>query len=99
MTHSFILATDTDPQLLQRAKDACCIYSSVKDVPEAWRNRAFTRSNDSYCLLKPFREQVEFRLHDVRDIIPADPFYIVLCRNLVFTYLNEELQLAFLKKA
>jgi chemotaxis protein methyltransferase CheR len=70
----------------------------VKNLPEEWRNRAFTRSRDDYQLLQPFRERVEFRLHDVRDIPPHGPFHLVLCRNLVFTYFNEALQQDFLDK-
>jgi chemotaxis protein methyltransferase CheR len=93
-----VLATDADPQLLQRARDACFAYGSVKNLPEEWRNRAFTRSRNDYHLLQPFRERVEFQLHDVRNAIPDGPFHLVLCRNLVFTYFNEVAQRDFLKK-
>lgn len=93
-----ILATDADPRLLQRGQEACYAFGSVKNLPEEWRKQAFSHSNDRFCMLQQFREQVEFRLHDVRDPIPDGPFHLVLCRNLVFTYFNEALQKDFLER-
>ncbi len=91
-----ILATDADAHQLQRAERACYRYSSVKNLPDPWRERAFYQSNTHYCLRRPFRELIEFRLHDVRSAIPDGPFDLVLCRNLVFTYFDAALQRRFL---
>ena len=91
-----ILATDSDPHLLIRAHDACYQWGSIKNLPEQWRSAAFSRSDEIYCLHREFSDQVEFRLHDVRDAIPDGPFHIVLCRNLVFTYFETALQRTFL---
>jgi chemotaxis protein methyltransferase CheR len=35
---------------------------------------------------------VTFLQHDVRDAPPPGPFHLVLCRNLVFTYHDDERQ-------
>jgi chemotaxis protein methyltransferase CheR len=91
-----VLATDADPHLLRRAKDACYAYSSVKNLPDQWRNSAFTQTDAHYCLHRKFRKQVELRQHDLRTGIPDGPFHLVLCRNLVFTYFETALQEAFL---
>jgi len=91
-----ILATDADTVLLARARTACYAEGSVKNLPEAWRDSAFEYTNARYCLHRPFTRQVEFRQHDVRDGVPDGPFHLVLCRNLVFTYFEPELQRAFL---
>ena len=40
-----ILATDIDPQLLNRARIACYPFSSLKDLPAAWRESAFAVSS------------------------------------------------------
>ena len=93
-----ILATDADPRLLARAKAACYGYGSIKNLPEAWRDRAFVHSEDRYCLYPAFARPVEFRLQDVRNSIPEGPFHLVLCRNLVFTYFDKALQLDFLDR-
>lgn len=35
---------------------------------------------------------VEFRQQDIREEMPAGPFHLLLCRNLVFTYFAEDVQ-------
>jgi chemotaxis protein methyltransferase CheR len=81
-----VVATDVDPKLLDRARDACYPESSLRDLPAALRARAF----EDGCLRRPFREQVELRLHDLRESPPGGTFDLVLCRNLVFTYFADE---------
>jgi chemotaxis protein methyltransferase CheR len=83
-----VLATDIDPVLLARASTGCYPESSLRDLPEHLRSRAF----DGGCLKPEVRERVSFRLHDVRDEPPAGPFDLVLCRNLAFTYFGAELR-------
>lgn len=87
-----ILATDADPALLQRAESACYPFSSVKNLPGDWRDIAFARTEDCYCLRPEYKRHVTFLLHDVRDPVPDAPFQLILCRNLVFTYFEHGLQ-------
>lgn len=87
-----ILASDADPFMLERAQRACYPFSSVKNLPAHWRERAFTESNGQLCLNAPFRLDVTWLEHDVRGTPPPGPFDIILCRNLVFTYFDEPLQ-------
>jgi chemotaxis protein methyltransferase CheR len=93
-----ILATDADAALLLRAREACYGYSSIKNLPEVWRERAFFQVNTQYCLHDRFRTYVEFHQHDVRDGVPDGPYHLVMCRNLVFTYFDNGLQHAFLDR-
>jgi chemotaxis protein methyltransferase CheR len=87
-----ILATDVDPQLLNRARTACYPFSSLKELPAAWRESAFTESTGRYCLQSAFKRPVLFIEHDVRDPVPATALQLILCRNLVYTYYDEGLQ-------
>lgn len=93
-----ILATDVDPHLLRRAREARYRYSSVKNLPQEWLNDAFSETNGCFSLQPRVVEQVDFQLHDVRDDIPGGPFDLVLCRNLVFTYFDIALQRDYLLK-
>jgi len=43
-------------------------------------------------LKEPYRQDVEILHHDIRRGAPNGPFHLVLCRNLVFTYFDENLQ-------
>ncbi len=85
-----ILATDSDPQSLARAARGCYGAGSLKDLPLEWRGAAFDADDEVYCLRREFRHVVKFLEQDVRDGLPAGVFHLVLCRNLVFTYFDEE---------
>lgn len=92
-----LLATDTDPALLRRAEGACYGSSSLKDLPPDWREVAFEQRDGLRCLRPEFRRGVEFALQDVRRELPSSSFHLILCRNLVFTYFDDELQRHFLQ--
>ena len=87
-----ILATDVDPQLLDRARTACYPFSSLKELPASLRESAFTVSAGRYCLQSGFKRPVLFVEHDVRSPVPATHLHLILCRNLVYTYYDEGLQ-------
>ncbi len=81
-----ILGTDAEPQMLARAEAACYPAGALKDLPEAWREAAFAREGETFCLKPGFRNDVSFRELDIRQQQPDGPFDLILCRNLVFTY-------------
>jgi chemotaxis protein methyltransferase CheR len=87
-----IVATDTDRALLERARKGLYPQSSLKDLPEEMRGRAFVRSGDSYAIGDAFGEDIEFVRQDVREQVPEGAFHLILCRNLVFTYFGEGMQ-------
>jgi chemotaxis protein methyltransferase CheR len=87
-----VIATDADKTMIERAKAACYSRSSLKDLPQAWVERAFTRHGPLFCLAAEFREGVQLKLQDIRQSMPEGPFDLILCRNLVFTYFDEMLQ-------
>ncbi len=83
-----VLATDIDDAVLERARAARYPESSLRELPDGLRGRAF----DAGRLDPGLREHVTFRLHDVRGGPPDGPFDLVLCRNLVFTYFAEAVE-------
>ena len=89
-----VLATDVDEDVLRRAREACYAASSLRDVPEPWRSRAFAERDGLLCLRPELARDVTFARHDVRDEPPGGPFDLVLCRNLAFTYFDPDLQRA-----
>ena len=87
-----ITATDAEPIMLDRAERACYSAGSLKDLPQEWRERAFTRQDDSLCLRPAYKGGTCFLLQDIRAAMPGGPYHVVLCRNLVFTYFDVEQQ-------
>lgn len=93
-----ILASDADPNMIRRATVATYRYASVKNLPERWRDEAFTSSNDCYALKPDYRRECRFIVEDVRERVPEESFDLILCRNLVFTYYDEPLQRKLLER-
>ncbi len=87
-----IIGSDADSVVLYRAKIGCFCSSSLKDVPARWREIAFTRDGDRYCVRAEYREGLAFLSQDIRSEIPVGFFDLILCRNLVFTYFDIERQ-------
>ena len=92
-----IVATDIDAHLLERARIGCYPFGSFKDFPREWLDRAFTSSQQQYCIRQEFRSGIEFLQQDIRSQTPDGSFHLILCRNLVFTYFDLPLQLQVLQ--
>jgi chemotaxis protein methyltransferase CheR len=93
-----VLGTDIDDAVLARARGACYPPSSLKHLPGDWVAQGFEKENSGFCLREEFREGVMFEWQDVREVLPAAHFDLILCRNLVFTYFEESLQRATLAR-
>lgn len=93
-----VLATDRDPQLLERAAVGCYRRSSLRELPAGWIERAFTNDGDHWCLAPELRRSVTFQCHDLRQPLPEGPFSVILCRNLAFSYFEVAEQRALLTR-
>jgi chemotaxis protein methyltransferase CheR len=89
-----ILGTDVDAYQIERARIACYPESALGELPDRLRQSAFEKRNNELCLLGDFKNRVEFRVQDVRHEVPNETFSLILCRNVAFTYFEEEDQLA-----
>ncbi len=87
-----IIGTDADAAVLRRAEKGCFHASSLHNVPPHWRQKAFALNDDRYCVRAQYRDGLDFRRQDIRVELPAGPFDLILCRNLVFTYFEVEQQ-------
>lgn len=93
-----IMATDRDEVVLARARRGEYQASSLRELPAELRDVAF-ESVDGGALHRVrdvYRRDVVYARGDVRDFTPDAPLHLVMCRNLVFTYLDEDAQRAFL---
>ena len=87
-----IQGTDADPLLLNRARRACYPPSSLKELPNPWRQKAFYTTDNLFCLRDEYKKDVIFLWQDIRNTTPQGLFHIILCRNLAFTYFTYETQ-------
>ena len=85
-----VVATDVDERLLERAREGRYPASSLKELPRELLGTAFVRDGEQFRLRDELRVGVEFYRQDIREVMPAGPFDLVLCRNLAFIYFEEE---------
>jgi chemotaxis protein methyltransferase CheR len=93
-----ILATEVNREVLDRARNACYSKPCLQTLPGRWLELAFDRVDSHYCLRARHRSRVTFMLQDIRQALPEACFDLILCRNLVFTYFDEDLQRALLPR-
>jgi chemotaxis protein methyltransferase CheR len=87
-----IIATDSNPQLLDRARRGCYPRSSLKDFPTEWLSSCFAQVDDEYCVHPEYRSDIDWLEQDIRRETPPGEFHIILCRHLAFTYFAQPLQ-------
>lgn len=92
-----IVATDSDEQMLARARSAAYATSSLKELPADLRDAGFERADGNWHLRERFRN-IEFLRQDLRDAMPDGPFDLVLCRNVVLTYYAPPVQLGIMHR-
>jgi chemotaxis protein methyltransferase CheR len=95
---AIVLTTDVDPAMLRRARAATYGASSLKELPDAWRERGFERRGELYTLRPRYRRLVTVRRHDLGTDPPPGRFDLVLCRNVAFTYFAPERQRAVVER-
>jgi chemotaxis protein methyltransferase CheR len=85
-----VLATDVHPAVLERARRARYPHSSLRELTAAERARAFVSSGGEHAVRPEIAARVTVVRHDVREPPPDGPFDLVLCRNVAFTYFDED---------
>jgi chemotaxis protein methyltransferase CheR len=93
-----IVATDVDPQLVERARRGCFRASSLREMPAEALAAGFERREGSWFARAALREGVEIRCQDLREEAPSGAFDLILCRNVAFTYFDRPLQRAVLAR-
>jgi chemotaxis protein methyltransferase CheR len=85
-----IIATDSEPAMIERARRACYAAGSLRELPAGWWSSAFTTEDGLMCLRPALRAGVAFRRSDLREETPAGPFDLILCRYMAFTYFDAD---------
>jgi chemotaxis protein methyltransferase CheR len=90
-----ITATEAQPHMLRRARRGCYSRGTLKELPDDWVDAAFAvrdAAEEPYCLRPAYRHAIDWKQQDIRETMPDGPFDLILCRNLVFTYFDADLQ-------
>jgi len=85
----YILATDIDQKILDKARRGVFTEPDVKNVPDAYRRKHIEAKGDEYCVTAGLRDRIAFRRHNLlRDPFEHD-FDLICCRNVVIYFTDE----------
>jgi chemotaxis protein methyltransferase CheR len=93
-----VLATDVHPVVLERARRAAYPPSSLRELTSAERERGFVERDGAHVVRPEIAARVTVTRHDLRRAPPGGPFDLVLCRNVAFTYLDDDRRRAVLDR-
>ncbi|MGH7281626.1 MAG: CheR family methyltransferase [Polyangiaceae bacterium] len=97
VNHVKIYATDLDDQALSQARQAVYPAKAIEPVPEALRDKYFSRVGPSYAFNKELRRAVIFGRHDLAQDAPISRVDLLSCRNTLM-YFNGETQTRILNR-
>lgn len=94
-----ILATDISEKVMQEAHVGLYGKESLKNVPESWLRRYFTKQGDEhYVLNEEVKKQVAFKRFNLMDpFLFRPPFDLIFCRN-VMIYFDQQTRNTLINK-
>jgi len=93
-----LLATDISKRVLTIAMKGAYSEESLKDMPEAWIKKYFTKAGDIYTVTKPIRDNVIFKEFNLMDPIKFKmKFDCIFCRN-VMIYFDQQTKDALIQR-
>lgn len=87
----YILATDIDTNILQRARDGIYQKSEMKNIDLKDLTAYFDEENGKYHLKDTIKRRVTFKKHDLILDSYEKNFHLIVCRNVVI-YFNDEIK-------
>lgn len=83
-----LLATDISLKVLEIAKLGVYHNESLKDVPEQWKRKYFTKhDDDSVQVVQEIRNNVVYRQFNLMDhIVAKKPYQVIFCRNVMIYF-------------
>jgi len=96
--HLNITAIDRIKYLLERAEKGYYTESSIKLLSTHMVEQAFDKIEGDFHIKNDFKTGIQFKQQDIRNEMPEGTFDLILCRNLVFTYFEYDLQRDILDK-
>jgi len=95
----FILATDMNPEYLNRAKETVYTRSSMKNVTETIRSTYFKTYSRGRFVLKPdIKDGIVWQVHQLLSEHPGIAFDLIFLRNNLLTYYLDEIKIPAIKR-
>jgi len=93
-----MLATDISKRVLATAMKGTYSEESLKEMPDIWKKKYFTRSTEGYTVTQQIRDNVMFREFNLMDPIKFKmKFDVIFCRN-VMIYFDQQTKDALVQR-
>ena len=97
LSHIWVIATDIDRQVLDKARMGLYSEKSIVSVPQELKNRYFRKVGKGFQIADEIKRQVEFREHNLLSDLYPTGCHLIVCRN-VMIYFTEEARDSINKK-
>lgn len=93
-----VLATDMNPEYLERAKTAVYHPSSMKEVPQMIRSTYFDKlAREKYVLKSWMRDGIVWQVHDLLSDHLGITFDLIFLRNNLLAYYIDDVKVPAIK--
>jgi chemotaxis protein methyltransferase CheR len=93
-----ILASDISENVLSKAQEGIYAADAIKNLPEAYKKKYFTKVNDKYQVIPEIKKYITFKVFNLMDpIIQKNKYNVIFCRN-VMIYFNADTKLEIINK-
>ncbi|WP_284697569.1 protein-glutamate O-methyltransferase CheR [Thermoanaerobacterium sp. RBIITD] len=90
LSQVFILATDIDESVLEKAKKGIYNKKSVEKIPKEYFYKYFSKHGENtYIISEELRKNINFKKHDLLIDKYPENFDLIICRN-VLIYFNDK---------
>ena len=90
----YLLATDINPEYIEKAKAGCYGLSSLKEVPNEIKNKYFEQCKSSllYKVKDHLKTDIDWKVRDILDTPPEREFHLIFSRNNLLTYYGDKIK-------
>ena len=93
-----ILATDIDPNVIEKAKAGIYHENSLKEVPVHIKEKYFTQvSATEYKIAEKLKQPIRFKIEDLFQANYRNEFDLIVCRNVLIYFTEEAKQQLYYK--
>ena len=94
---NYLLATDLDRRILEKARHGTFNDAEIRNVPPSYRQKYLVPRMGDFQVVRPLRDRINFRRHNLLSDSFERDFDFIACRNVII-YFTEEAQQKLFKR-
>jgi chemotaxis protein methyltransferase CheR len=94
---SYLLATDIDENVLDKARQGEYLDRSIRDVPPAYSTKYFKADGVTFTIIPELKKHIKFQKQNLLEDRFESGFDLIVCRNVIIYFTDEAKHLLFQK--